>query len=437
MSFYNRYHEARCSFFTWDSTVFYQRNRRESDLGAGFLGKNPITFSETAPSDFNPVNLQLGNNTTGQFYNAKVSLCPRREVIGWLAHFNFNLDCFCTGLWADIAFAVAQAKHRLHFKEVDNAPGSIPVATGQVASPTTVAQAFNNLGVFAKDCKHTGVDDVLLRIGYDYNYCDNDHAGVYFLGIAPTGKDFDNSRYFQPLVGSREGAVGVGFEGDYTIWSCDNHDLVFQTELLYQYRLRHDERRVFDYNNGPLSRFLLVATTTNTDNPVSGYSALEACVRVEPRNQLEWWANLHYQWCNWAAEFSYNLWFRDRERICYSKFDFDSTGIFDASCLTPLTSASTATISTLVNTGVAGALQTVTADQAFVTLTSSNVNLHSGAAQRVLTNKISGAFAYNNVWCDAYPWYVGFGAGYEIVSKKYRRQALENWSVYGKWGISW
>lgn len=422
LSFYNRYHEARCNFFTWDSTVFYQKNRNEGDLGVGFFGKNPITVAELAPSDFNSINLGLGRNGTKDF-SSKVSICPERSVIGWLAHGYFNLDCFVTGLWADVAFTVAQAKLKLHFKEVGN--------EGDIAgNPKTVAQAFDGLNVFANDCKHTGVDDVLLRIGYDYNYCDNDHAGVYFLGIAPTGKDFNNARWFQPLVGSRQGAVGAGFEMDYTIWSSDNHDLVFQTELLYQYRLRSEERRAFDYSNGSLSRFLLVAASTNASNPVSGLSALEQCVRVEPRSQLEWWANFHYQWCNWAAEVSYNLWFRDREKISCTNFDFNNTGIFLEHCVPPtLTSNSTATIATLPLAG--------TADTVFTALKSSDVNLNSGAAQRVLTHKFSGAVAYNNVWADCYPFYVGLGAGYEFASKKYRRHALENWSVYGKWGISW
>lgn len=449
LSFYNRYHEARCSFLTWDSTVFYQKSRRPR-IGEGFLGTNNLIVGEQGTDiDFNSINLGLGNTTSGENFLSTVSLCPRREVIGWQAHLYFNLDCFCIGLWADIAFTVAQAKHRLRFNEVNTTPGNIP------DEPTTVGQAFDQLNVFAcrngnsslttttgsnncntdcrRDCKHTGVDDVLLRIGYDYNYCDNDHVGVYFLGIAPTGKHQDNTRWFQPQVGSKHGAVGVGFEGDYTIWSCENQDLVVQTELLYQYRLRHHECRVFDYCNGPLSRFLLVANADNVDNPVSGYDALKTRVRVEGRSQLNWWLNLHYQWCNWGAEISYELWFRDREKISNACFDFGNTGIFDMThCGTsadPLTSHSTATIASLVNTG--------TADTSFVPLQSSDVNLRSGAAQRVLTNSVTGNVSYNGVWCDCYAWYVGLGGGAEFASRRYRRNALETWTVYGKWGISW
>ena len=36
-SFYNRYHDARCNFFTWDTTYLYTQNRRGKDLAVGFL----------------------------------------------------------------------------------------------------------------------------------------------------------------------------------------------------------------------------------------------------------------------------------------------------------------------------------------------------------------------------------------------------------------
>ena len=85
---------------------------------------------------------------------------------------------------------------------------------------------------------HTGVDGVLLRLGYDYTYCNNDHFGIYFAGQAPTGKQFNNSRWFQPQVGSKHGAVGVGIEGDCTVWcdDCSNSDFVVMSELLYLYK---------------------------------------------------------------------------------------------------------------------------------------------------------------------------------------------------------
>lgn len=427
LSFYNWYHDARCNMFTWDNTFVFQRNRRGTDVGRGFFGKNPLVVAETG-GDVESVNLGLGS-TNGDF-ESTISSCPRREVFAWLPQFRFNLDCLCTGLWADVAFAVVHARHKTGFHETVVTAGDITdPATGAVIA-ANVTDVFKTNNVFANDCRHTGVDNVDVRVGYDWNYCGNDHAGLYLIGTIPTGKHFDNSRWFQPVVGSRHAALGVGIQGDYTLWNdeSNNSDLVVMSDFKYQFNFRRKENRVFDLNNGPLSRFLLAAPESDVTNPVSIVDKLTSCVRVEPRHQIEWWLALHYQWCNWGIEGSYNLWWRDRERICNGNFNFDDLGIFDKTSCGPLTSDSKATIGQEVKSGVA--------DATFVKLTAADVNLRSGAAQRALTHKVSLALSYTNVLSDCYPWYVGIGGGYEFASKKDRRHAFENWDVYGKATIS-
>jgi hypothetical protein len=433
LTFYNWYHEARCNFFTWDNTFIFQRSRRGGDLGRGFLGKNPLVVAEEG-GDVNSINLGLGNAEVESGFDSTISLCPRREVFAWLPQFHFNLDCLCTGFWADIAFAVVHAKHRLGFHENVTTPGTLENEEGVVL--TSVTDVLDNSFAFADKCRRTHIDNVDIRVGYDWGYCGNDHVGVYLIGTIPTGKHLKNDRWFQPIVGSRHGAIGVGFEGDYTIWNdeSNNSDLVLMSDFKYQFQFRRKENRVFDLNNGPLSRFLLIANEDNPFAPISAtdpnslVSLLRSCVKVEPRHYIEWWLGLHYQWCNWGAEATYNLFWRDRERICGANFNFDSFGIFDQTECGNLTSDSNATIGTDFGQG--------TADATFTVLTPSDVNLRSGAAHRALTHKISLALSYSNVLSDCYPWYVGFGGGYEFASRKDRRFALENWDVYGKATIS-
>lgn len=420
LTFYNRYHDARCNFFTWDNTFLYEQTRRSKCLGAAFLGGvNPTTIGETG-ANIESLNFGLGS-TNGNF-ESTICLRPRREVFAWLPQFIFNLDCLCTGFWADVSFAVAHARHKLHFDETPSTAAAN--ITGQ---PTTVLGAFAALDAFSTNCRHTGVDNVLVRIGYDYTYCNNDHFGAYFLGLIPTGKNFNNAQFFAPVIGSKHGGVGVGVEGDYTFWNCDDQDLVFMTELKYTYRFKHRENRVFDLNNGPLSRFLLAAPSTNPCLPTNIVSNLTSCVEVKPRSQVDFWLGLHYQWCNWGLEFDYNLYWRQRERVCGGAFNFDSLGLYNLNCGCG-TSNSTATIATEFGAG--------TADATFTQLTAANVNLQSGEACKALTNAVSGALSYNNVWCDCYPWEVGIGGKYEFASKKDRRSLPESWGVFGKATIS-
>jgi hypothetical protein len=426
-TFYNKYHAARCNFFTWDSAFIYTRNRRGADIGRGFFGKNPLVFAEQG-GDFNSLNLGLGS-TENNGFKSTVCLAPRREVFAWLTQLWFNLDVCCTGLWADVSFAVESVRHKLNFREAVETPGNIP---GQ---PTTVFGALQQRNAFsecATSCKRkTGVDDVMIRLGYDWTYCGNDHAGIAVVGVIPTGKKFDNAKFFQPLVGSKHGAIGVDLTADYTAWTdeCSNSEAVLMTELLYLFRLKHKENRTFDFaSNGPLSRFLLAATCANPASTFALNNLLTGCVRVEPRHQIEWWLAGRYQWCNWGFELSYNLFWRDKERLCPTSFPaFNDTSIFDMTCNT-LTSNSTANVCQTQAERVH--------DAECTPIDPKNINLASGAARRTFSNTIAGSIAYENVWCECYPWYVSLSGRYEFASREKRRSTFEGWGVFGKAAIS-
>ncbi len=421
ISFYQRYHDACCSFFSYDVTYAYQKNRKAACIGAGFFGKNPVTVAQYN-GNIESINLSLGSSQPDGFLST-FTFRPKRSVFAWMPSLHFNLDCFCTGLWSDITFAVLSVKHEFCINEKITTPG-------EISGIITVQQAFDRLKVFSDSRTHAGVDDIEVRLGYDYLYCDNDHVGGYLSGIIPTGKNFDNTRFWQPLVGSRNGAFGFGITADNTVWDDEVAQTAFviMTELKYLYRFRHKEPRIFDFTNGPLSRFLLVAESDNRFDPISGTNLLRRCVDVEPRSLLEWWLGFHYQRCAWGFEAAYNLFFRDRERIQSCAFDFDNFGIFDMTRCNNLTSHSTAKIFDNFGEGVP--------DETFVNLTPTDVNLNSAKADKALSSTISASVSYNNIWRGCYPWSAGLSVSYEFAGRKHRHSTLENWGVFGKWTMS-
>ncbi|MBA2307129.1 hypothetical protein H0W26_03285 [Candidatus Dependentiae bacterium] len=430
LTYFNRYHDARCNFFTWDSTYIFEKNRHSRCAGSGIFGTNngTLTVGETG-ADINPIFLGLGANTTDG-YSATLTVRPRRRVFSWLSQLTFNLDSCCTGLWTDLSFAVTNVRHRLCLTETDTGTNVIPSGTNGT-TPGTVAAALTDLGVLPTRCRRTGVDDAMIRLGYDWNFCGNDHVGFYGLGYIPTGRRRHNGQLFQPTVGTKNGGLGFGFTADYTAWSDEssNSDIVLMTEFKYTFMFRHKEARVFDLNNGPLSRFLLVAPETDTFAAQPILPFLTQCVKVQMRSTIDWWLGMHWQYCNWGAEFDYNLYWRDRERICRANFDFGNFGLYDINNVCGnSTSSSTATPGGAVGAG--------TSDTVFTPLTSSDVNLRSAAACKALVSTISGSISYNNVWCDCYPWYLGFGGNVEFASRKQRRSNFENWGVFGKAAIS-
>ncbi|MBA3752531.1 hypothetical protein H0X06_07170, partial [Candidatus Dependentiae bacterium] len=237
MTFYQRYHGARDAKITYDSSLIFQKSRNGRTIGAGYLGKNPLVVAENN-GDISSLNLGLISSQPEGF-RSQIKLSAKRKVFAWLTQFIFNLDPLLDGLWADVGFAMVKARHIIRLDEKVTTPGDVP-------GLQTVNDAFTQLGVFPTERRSTAVDDVEIRVGYDYSHCGINHAGIYFLGSQSTGPRYDNTMFFQPLVGSRHSGIGGGFRGVYSCWE----DLTFLTEIKYQYKFRKAGPRIFDLCNG-------------------------------------------------------------------------------------------------------------------------------------------------------------------------------------------
>ncbi len=421
MTFYQRFRgDASCSFFTFDSTFIYQKNRKATRIGRGCFGQNPITVAEQC-APINSLNLCLGNKQPEGFCSL-VRFSPKRKVFAWLPQFIFHLDCFCPGLWSDMAFAVVRADHRMCFFEQVTTPG-------EICNNRNVQDALDKLNVFPEHTKHTGVDDIEVRVGYTIPYCDDDIVSLYLLGSIPTGKKFDNSRFFQPIVGSRNGGFGTGIMFDSTLWYAEDTDseCLLMMELKYQHKFKNRECRMYDLCNGPLSRFLRVTPQKDPLEPTSGVDFLRNDTLVKPKNTLDWWLSIHYERCGWGFETAYNLFWRDEESVSSCNFDFEGHGIFDNTRCSGRTSHSDARISDPFGVGAP--------DKTFVALTTKNVNINSAAAREALSHTFSGVVTYNNVWCDR-PYSIAFAARYELAGTNEHTSTLESWGIFGKLSMS-
>lgn len=421
-TFYIRHHENPCTFFTFDSTLLYQQNRRGTCIGLGFFGKNPIDVAELEP-DVYSVNLGLGSELPSGFLS-HVRFSPKRRVFGWLPQFLFNLNCIHTGLWADFQFAVLQVHHETCLDE------KIPTL-GEINGITTVQEALDTLRIFPDEHREVGVDDIEVRLGYDYSRCGSDSIGIYIVGSIPTAKHKDNSRWFQPLIGSHHWGIGVGITADYTFYNDTTslRSLLLMSDLKYIHKFRAKEKRMFDLKNGPLSRFLLVVPEEEDDRmlPESATKFLRHCVKVNPRSTLDWWLALRYNWCNWGFEGAYNFFWRQKECVSRPRVNFRTRGIFDMTRCMNLTSHSTAIISDVFGEG--------TPDATFVELTSADVAVNSAAAREARSHTFSGTLCYSDSWCN-YDVSVAIGARYELADRHRQTSTLENWGVFGKASIS-
>lgn len=435
--------------FQFQASYFHLASRKSNDLARYFLPHEASSFvaTETGATAVNSLELGL-ISAPGTVFSERFTICPKRTVNG--GYFNFYFDFsnwhrWLCGTWAEIAFAAAHVEHRLNPTSV-NTDGD---NTGTITGLTTVTDALNNpdwtAGRFFRGCRSkTGVDDVMIKIGWNYTFCDYDHAGLYLVGVAPTGHGTRALDVFEPLVGSNHGRIGLGLNTDWTAYECENHRLNWMVDLRYLYGLKNCERRSFDLcANGDWSRYLLVVEPTATANTLPGINFFTQRVDVTPRSQVDFWTALNWQWCNWNFEFDYNLFWRTNEEICFRSFRRCSTdvdvntlgvGIFDINglCSGAPVSASTMNISqTLAAAATTG--NVAPSDATFVTTTRADFNRKSAEAPTALSSTISAAVAYNTeVWCK--PLMLGFGGLYEFAHKK---STLEQWGVYLKGAVSY
>lgn len=429
---YNRLKNPKKYYF--NSATIYQSSKKSKELGAANLLGTSDTLNVAEGGGTGIVNsLELGLANPNTPFSGSLTIRPERKQFTYIANMYADLSDWWCGLWGDFTWGVTNAHHRLNCCETGDVAGTI---CPDIAS---ISDALSQDGLkyskfYCDNCRdgkrRTGFEDVQLRLGLDYTWCGDNHISPYLIGTIPAGRRPTAEYIFEPLVGSKHGSIGVGFIADYNIDWCgcgEDSSLMLLTDFNYRFVFKHDECRTFDLlPNGPFSRYLLVVDQSAPGLPFPAANITTSRVSISPRSTIQWWLGLNYEYCDWDFEIGYNLFWRQKERLKQDCIPLPTTvGVYNLNGCG--VAALTASNATMTNSG--------TADALFVGIPSSNINIDSGLAGKVLSNKIYGALSWTGCACDCFEWMAGFGASYEFVSKHDRCNALQSWSVFGKWAV--
>jgi hypothetical protein len=427
------YHPRICSdiipFCVAQVSYFHQQSTNWCNLARSFLphSKSCAVIAENGQGDVGSLWLDL-ISPPGTSFRSRISLAPRRTVDGGYFNFFFDFSRWLSGAWVNIAFAAVRVEHHLHMCESDLA------VNGTLESITDAGAALNNpvwRGGKFNSCKlhRSGVDDIQFKLGYNCFFRCDGHIGLYFVATAPTGYRSCANVIFEPLLGSKHGSVGVGFNSDIIVFNCGNHMVNWMADGNYRYVLAAHERRSFDLQGrGDWSRFMQVVTPEARSLSMPGINFFTQRVRVTPRSTIDLWTAYHYAYRTYNIEVGYNLWWRQREKVCL-ECTLPTLGIYDmvGDCQGDPVSAHNATISQ----SVIGPNK-APSDSVFTPLSQQALNRHSGSADRALTHTLYGALSYNSEsWC--LPVMIGIIGSYEFT---HHRSALRQWLVMVKGGIS-
>lgn len=461
--FYNQFHLSCCDSECppWVSlqiaAPYYFKSTKSDRLARYFMPgcKECAVVAQNNTSDISSLWLNVFSSPNTPFQST-ICIEPKRRVIGGAFRLFFDFgaynSCYCNW-WASIFIPVQEVRHDLHIVETRSPNSGDPIVPPSFAS---VIDALNNpawnFGKFSPNAlKKTGVDDISLRVGYNFVHTEDDIVGLYGLLFIPTGRGTQSKFVFEPLVGSKHVGVGVGLIADYTFYECGTTSIDLMLDARYARFFKNHEIRAIDLFNGDWSRYLLVAQPADPTTPLPGINFFTQKVNVNPRNMFELWTALSFNYCNFHFEAGYDFWYRSKEKVSLPDKDL-GVGIFDIAFdpfLTCQVSESCAKICQSVPTLPGAPIS----DVEFVTVKNSDavndifvvdnnncanipcsfLNLNSAANPRALSSTVYGAISYDCCLCCEYPVMIGVGGQYEFA---HRKSALSQYGVWLKSAIS-
>jgi hypothetical protein len=427
LSNYQIYHNCKETYpgLYFYATPFFQKSVNGARLGKYFTPecKSPLSVKEVAGGDINSLWLQLiGSAAPPAYFSSEVKIRAESQTGGVVfnGYVDFNKwfcdDCL-EGTWGSVTTSVINIKNKLEIHEKVSVPGA--------GSFNDVQDALSYSGIkysrFCGESNRWGLDDIQLKLGKNWFFgqLKDSHLGLYLVGTIPTGIKPKGRCLFEPIVGTKNGALGVGLNTDWTFYKECDVAVNWMIDVKYRYLFAADTHRTFDLcGAGSWSRYMPVLNfdTLNVDYAADKFTLP---VNVQPGQQVECWTAFHVEWSNFNFEAGYNFWWRDREHVRLNKSAPINEGINNPPPAIGPETLSTATMSE--------APYTVPVD---ANLTAAKPDLGSAAQPRAFINKIYGAFSYNDCW-GSFVYEAGVGGGFEFANSA----ALENWSVFGKLGI--
>lgn len=406
LTFDDRKTENDCGYYLSAKPIYTQnvgnKFRRYFSIGH----KDVMLVREDGSGDIDPLWFQdISSNST--YYSSDLSFHPIRRTYGSLFFAELKLP---HDLYLSFNTALVTASNDVQIQETN----SQSLGT---ANYLTVTQSFaSSARLYGKSGKKnkTGLDDLQIKLGKTIFNRETASFGLYALLGVPTNKRSKSIYIFEPLVGSKHVQLGLGANYFKELYSCNSGgEINFLSELKYRYGFGATETRIFDLTaNGEWSRYLLLVSENARYDTFFATNNLALPTHVAPCSSLDIYLALHSNYNNWQFELGYDFWYRSAERVqLKDPANFtQGLGVADLVGIAALNpqSASKANISeSVVSNG-----NQIPSDSLFVSLTSSDLNLHSAAAPRSISNSAYLSMAYNGHYRD-HSSQVGLNFAYE------------------------
>ena len=301
------------------------------------------------------------------------------------------------------------------------------------------------------DCAQTEkkLSEIHTILGWNFVENERGYVGVNIRAAIPTGNRSKGIYLFEPIVGNGHHAeFGGGITSRTQLWEQDGIqalNIFLNGNLTHLFKSR--QKRSFDFTcNGFGSRYILIkefdATGNYNGNITSAINKTTLDCHVHVNVQLDAIIMFAYNYKRLTLDIGYNGWIRSHERLSLANCKLENAIPLNTFAFKGIQNVATVS-------GVSNATQSTAtlhgnyfADQALVVdpnspvfIKGSDLNLHSAAASRGLTNKLFSNLSYafdKENYRFAAP-FIGFG--FEVEFEGVHRKNDPNKNSISQWGI--
>lgn len=272
------------------TTFEYQRSFRPKNIARYLFGSNCLSFKGSAVSGRdNNKDILADYFGLSRDFNGKLFIDPVIDNFILDNQLYIGLDNWSPGLFFKLNAPIVHTRWDLGLKDcsenVNNPPTGfdpgymgvndynekdnalaekVPALkslreglSGQTFGEMSTPWNFGKFPFCRKEL--TRIADIDLMLGF--NFINNDclRFGAYAITVVPTGNVPDPRQIFSPVVGNgRHWELGVGITGAISLGSfcCNNIAIYYEGNLTHLFS--SDQVRSFDFNNGQLSRYMLL-----------------------------------------------------------------------------------------------------------------------------------------------------------------------------------
>lgn len=380
--------------------------------------------------------------------NGSFELKPRQRRYGLQLDYVQNLDSMLENLFFSAGTAIMHVRNDLKLNVSGGGAGTANEmsleeffnGTGKIdaAGRTHDKQNALRYGLMEKNKvrSKSGLNDLDLRLGYNIFNSENTKFGLFGVVTLPTGNSPEAKYLFEPIVGSRQWALGCGAHGLFTLWDDDSNSINFLFDLSYRYFFKGREKRLpgvtkwgdGQYRNHWAQYFCavdgtLAASPNHTLEPLANFITQE--INITPRSRVNAFAEFNGSFGNFTASLGYGLFYRQAEKCSFvNKWNDERYSVVHSYYRVDDTLSNNEAYLGLRVDGNANNARLVNDS---VLIESSRLIL---AHPSQISHTIVGGVGYAIPDAIEYPISVGLGGSYEFSGKA--RTTPSSWSIFAK-----